>query len=141
MTVRPALPVDAPVLAALLRAYPAERFPDHIGTPAERLERDVLGGDGPLRVLLAAHRGLGVAVALVAAVCAASRSEGGRYLTGAAFERASAVGSFYERIAVTYDSAECHCAGAAFRRLADLHGRPPRAIARGLPPREWNYRE
>ena len=88
-----------------------------------------------------ARRGLGVALALVAAVCAESRAEGGRYLTGGAYDRSSPIGHFYERIAVAFDSAECHCSGAAFRRLADLHGQPPRVIARGLPPKEWNYVE
>ncbi|HEU4629744.1 MAG TPA: GNAT family N-acetyltransferase [Gemmatimonadaceae bacterium] len=86
-----------------------------------------------------ARRGLGLALALVAAVCAATAREGGSYLQGVAFDRASPVGRFYERIAVAFDSAECHCAGRAFRRLAALHGQPPRAIARGLPPKSWNY--
>ena len=86
-----------------------------------------------------AHRGLGVALGLVAAVCATTRREGGTYLQGMAFDRASAVGRFYERIAVAFDSAECHCSGRAFRRLAELHGQPPRAIVRGLPPKAWNY--
>jgi len=85
------------------------------------------------------RRGLGVALALVAAVCADARAEGAQYLTGGAYERTSPVGHFYERIAVAFDSAECHCSGAAFRRLADLHGQPPRVIARGLPPKAWNY--
>jgi GNAT superfamily N-acetyltransferase len=87
------------------------------------------------------HRGLGVALALVAAVCAAASAQGGRYLAGAAYDRDSPVGQFYERFAVAFDSAECHCSGAAFRRLADLNGRPPREIARELPPKEWNYLE
>lgn len=87
------------------------------------------------------RRGLGVALALVAAVCAEARAQGARYLTGGAYDRASPIGHFYERIAVAFDSAECHCSGAAFRRLADLHGTPPRAIVRGLPPKEWNYVE
>ena len=85
------------------------------------------------------RRGLGVALALVAAVCAVSRAQGASYLTGGAYDRASPIGRFYERIAVAFDSAECHCSGRAFRHLADLHGRPPRAIARDLPPKEWNY--
>src|SRR5688572_685260 len=86
-----------------------------------------------------AHRGLGVALALAAAVCAATLREGGTYLQGGAFDRASAVGRFYERIAVAFDSAECHCAGRAFRQLAELDGQSPRAIVRGLPPKAWNY--
>ena len=85
------------------------------------------------------HRGLGLALALVAAVCATSRRDGGTYLQGGAFDRASPTGRFYERIAVAFDSAECHCSGRAFRQLADLHGQPPRAIVRGLPPKAWNH--
>ena len=173
--IRPAVPEDAPALAALLGAYLTEQFPGHTGTSAEQLEREVLSGASGLRVLLAeaderrigfvgwhrvydmhwgkagaaiadlyvvpARRGLGVAGALVAGVCATARSEGARYLTGAAYDRASPIGRFYERIAVAFDSAECHCSGAAFRRLADLHGQPPRVIARGLPPKAWNLVE
>lgn len=87
------------------------------------------------------RRGLGVALALLAAVCAEADAQGGRYLTGASYDRASPIGHFYERFAVAFDSAECHCSGAAFRRLAELHGQPPRVIARELPPKEWNYVE
>jgi GNAT superfamily N-acetyltransferase len=86
-----------------------------------------------------AQRGLGVAVALVAAVCSAAQRDGCTYLQGGAFDRTSAVGRFYERIAVAFDSAECHCSGRAFRQLAELHGQSPRAIVRGLPPKAWNY--
>jgi GNAT superfamily N-acetyltransferase len=85
------------------------------------------------------HRGLGVALALAAAVCDAALGEGLTYLRGTSFERVSPAGRFYERIAVAVDSAECHCSGRAFRRLAELHGQPPRAIARRLPPKAWNY--
>lgn len=87
------------------------------------------------------RRGVGVALALVAAVCADANAEGCRYLTGGAYDRTSPIGRFYERIAVAFDSAECHCSGAAFRRLASLHGRPPRVIARERPPKAWNYIE
>jgi hypothetical protein len=78
--IRPAGPTDGAVLATLLAAYLAEQFPGHAGTSAERLGRDVLGGTGPQRVLLAE---------------AAGRPE--------------------------------------------LHGQPPRVIARGLPPKSWDY--
>ena len=87
------------------------------------------------------RRGLGVALALMAAVCAESFAQGGRYLTGGAYDRASPIGRFYERFAIAFDSAECHCSGAAFRHLANLHGQPPRVIARELPPKEWNFLE
>ena len=85
------------------------------------------------------HRGHGIALALVAAVCAAGREVGARYLTGGAYDRSSPIGRFYERIAVAFDSAECHLAGAAFRHIAELHGRPPREMTAALPPKEWNF--
>ena len=85
------------------------------------------------------RRGFGHALALVAAVCATSAREGATYLQGHAFDRASPIGRFYERIAVAFDSAECHCSGRAFRRLAELDGRPRREIVRRLPPKSWNY--
>jgi GNAT superfamily N-acetyltransferase len=84
-------------------------------------------------------RGHGIALALVAAVCAAAQAEGASFLRGGAYDRSSATGRFYERIAVAHDSAECHCSGRAFRRLAELAGQPARQLVRGLPPRAWNY--
>jgi len=84
-------------------------------------------------------RGHGVALSMLAAVCAEGRSHGAVFLRGASYDRASATGRFYERIAVGHDSAECHCAGRAFRRLAELDGTPVRTLIRNLPPREWNF--
>lgn len=85
------------------------------------------------------HRGRGVALALVAALCAEARREGATFLRGAAYDRSSPTGRLYERIAVGWESAECTCAGQAFRALASLAGSPPRVLARSLPPKEWNY--
>ncbi|HET7229148.1 MAG TPA: GNAT family N-acetyltransferase [Longimicrobium sp.] len=84
-------------------------------------------------------RGQGVALALVAAVCARAAEMGATFLRGASYDRQSPTGRFYERIAVGHDSAECHCAGRAFRQMASLHGAPVRQMARSLPPVEWNY--
>jgi GNAT superfamily N-acetyltransferase len=86
-----------------------------------------------------AHRGFGVALAMVAAVCSNAHREGLTYLRGTWFDRASPVGQLYDRIAVTAESAECHCAGQAFRRLAELNGQAPRSMLRQLPPKDWNY--
>lgn len=131
--------------ASGLRVLLAEARGDVIGFVGWHRVYDMHWGKAGAAVadlyVVPARRGLGVAGALVAAVCAVARTQGARYLTGGAYDRASPIGRFYERIAVAFDSAECHCSGAAFRRLADLHGRPPRVIARQLPPKEWNYVE
>jgi GNAT superfamily N-acetyltransferase len=84
-------------------------------------------------------RGHGVALALLTGLCAEGRRGGAAFLRGSSFDRNSVTGRFYERIAVSFDSAECHCGGRAFQHLADLHGSPIRVLARCLPPREWNF--
>lgn len=84
-------------------------------------------------------RGHGVALAMLVAVCAGGRAEGAVFVRGDSYDRSSATGRFYERIAVGMDAAECTCGGRAFRRLAELHGQPVRTIIRNLPPREWNF--
>lgn len=86
-----------------------------------------------------ASRGHGLALALLAAVCAEGRAGGAVFLRGHSDDRASATGRFYERIAIGFDTAECNCAGRAFRHLAEMHGQPVRAIVRSLPRREWNF--
>lgn len=86
-----------------------------------------------------ASRGHGVALALLAAVCAEGRANGAVFLRGHSYDRAAATGRFYERIAIGFDTAECNCAGRAFRHLAEMHGQPVRAIIRSLPRREWNF--
>jgi GNAT superfamily N-acetyltransferase len=84
-------------------------------------------------------RGHGVALAMLTAVCATGWAEGAVFLRGDSYDRASATGRFYERIAVGMDAAECNCGGRAFRRLAELGGQRVRTIIRNLPPREWNF--
>ena len=86
-----------------------------------------------------ASRGHGVALSLTVELCAIAREEGGSFLRGAAYDRDSATGRFYERFAIGFDSAECHCGGRAFRELADLRGSSPKEVARSLPPKEWNF--
>ncbi|HVJ20171.1 MAG TPA: GNAT family N-acetyltransferase [Polyangiaceae bacterium] len=83
-------------------------------------------------------RGRGIALALVAGLCAEAHKDGATFLRGASYDRASPTGRFYERIAVGADSAECHCSGRAFRTLAGLHGQRIRTIVQSLPPKEWN---
>src|SRR5687767_6874420 len=86
-----------------------------------------------------ASRGHGVALAMLAAVCAEGRASGAVFLRGHSYDRTAVTGRFYERIAVGFDTSECNCAGRAFRTLAELHGQPVRTILRSLPTREWNY--
>ncbi|HET7460759.1 MAG TPA: GNAT family N-acetyltransferase [Longimicrobium sp.] len=173
MRIRPAAPNDADALARLIADYLRERHPGHRGTTAAELRRDVLGGDGSHRVLLAERdgralafvawdpvydlhwaakgaliadlyvepgsRGHGVALALVAAVCGQAAEQGAVFLRGNSYDRSSATGRFYERIAVGFDAAECNCGGRAFRQIASLAGAPVRQMIRSLPPREWNF--
>ena len=83
-------------------------------------------------------RGLGVALELLAALCSVVASEGGAFIRGGAYDRAS-TRAFYRRVAVVEPSTgETHLSARAFRHLASLSGLPARAIARALPPLEWN---
>ncbi|MEP6691422.1 MAG: GNAT family N-acetyltransferase [Gemmatimonadaceae bacterium] len=85
-----------------------------------------------------ARRGLGVALALLVAVCARARRDGATFLRGGAYDRES-TRRFFSRVAILSDSGDGHCSGRAFRRMAELDGRPVRELARCLPPREWNF--
>jgi GNAT superfamily N-acetyltransferase len=85
-----------------------------------------------------ARRARGVAVELLAAVAAESRRRGGMFVKGQAVESPSAR-RLYARVATCFPGADCYVGGRAFRALADLSGRGPRAIARGLPPKMWNH--
>ena len=86
----------------------------------------------------ASHRGLGLALALVARVAAEVHASGGAFLRGGAYDRAS-TRKAYARIAVVAPSGETHLGGRAFLRLAELADRPIREILRCLPPVEWNF--
>ncbi|HYH82891.1 MAG TPA: hypothetical protein VEX86_24065 [Longimicrobium sp.] len=59
--IRPATLDDADALAALLADYLRERHPDHAGTTADQLRRDVLGEPHGQRVLLAENGGRPIA--------------------------------------------------------------------------------
>jgi ribosomal protein S18 acetylase RimI-like enzyme len=84
------------------------------------------------------HRGLGVALALMARVAADVRASGGAFLRGGAYDRTSTRRA-YARVAVVAPSGETHLSGRAFRQLAELADRPVREIIQALPPREWNF--
>jgi GNAT superfamily N-acetyltransferase len=83
-------------------------------------------------------RGLGVALELLASLCAVVAHEGAVFVRGGAYDRPSTQ-AFYSRIAVVDPiTGETHLSARAFRHLASLAGQPARAIARALPPIEWN---
>ena len=84
------------------------------------------------------HRGIGVALALVAGCAAEVHRAGGLFLRGGAYDRESTRRA-YARVAVVQSSGETNLGGRALRRLAELAGRPPREILRNLPPVEWNF--
>jgi GNAT superfamily N-acetyltransferase len=102
------------------------------------LHHCVQGADGLDMYVAPEARNRGVAPALVCAAARAIHARGGVYLRGGAVERGSA-GRLYARMGVCDTAVACTVGGRAFRRLAELAGRPPREVARGLPERAWNY--
>ena len=81
-------------------------------------------------------RGRGVPAALVAQVCREIRDAGGEFLKGAA--EADDTRSLYERIAIGWPARTVYLSAEAFQVFADLAGREPRDIVRGLPDRSLN---
>jgi GNAT superfamily N-acetyltransferase len=75
-------------------------------------------------------RGLGISAALIAAICDDVRRSDGEFLH-AAYD--THLAPLYERVAIGSSSRECYLSAAAFHAVADLAGRPPREIVRGLP--------
>lgn len=84
-------------------------------------------------------RGLGVALRLVAAVAATVRARGGKYVRGLTTGDPRTL-ALYGRIAVAFEGANCILGGAAFRTVAELAGKPARAIIRGLPDNQANWK-
>ena len=84
-------------------------------------------------------RGLGIALELVAALCASVANNGRVFIRGGAYDRPS-TRAFYARVAVVDPTTgETHLSARAFRHLASLAGRSPRDILLALPPVEWNW--
>jgi len=93
------------------------------------------GGEADGLYVKPRQRGLGIAPAIIAAICADIRSEGGRFLRGT---YADTVGRLYERVAVGNVQRECHLSATAFHIVADLAGSPPLRLLRGLPEKGLN---
>ena len=75
-------------------------------------------------------RGLGIAAALLAEVCARARRDGAEFLHGGGSDEVSRL---YERVAIGTPTRECHVSAEAFQVFADLAGKPVREIVRHLP--------
>lgn len=80
-------------------------------------------------------RGKGISAAIVAEICSQVRKAGGDFLYGGGGDE---VEPLYERVAIGWPTNSCHVSAEAFQVLADLAGKPPREIVRGLPKRELN---
>jgi GNAT superfamily N-acetyltransferase len=113
-----------------------------VGFAAWRRDFDMFwgiwGGEGIGLFVRPSHRGVGVALSLVTATCAQIREGGGQYLR-ACYE-GDDLARFYERIAIGRPQRECYLSAAAFERLADLAGHPPRLAVRHLPDKELNFK-
>jgi hypothetical protein len=118
----------------------AEKEGNPIGFGIWRKAYDVFwsmfGGDGLGLYVKASHRGYGVALAIVAAMCEQIRREGGQ------FHQTSYdpdLAELYERIGIGRAERACHVSAAAFETLAALAGRTPREIVRALPDKALNF--
>ena len=127
-----------PPLARLLVAC---RGDEVVGMGQWRLEYDMFwgfhGGIPEWLFVRPGHRGSGIAVAIVAAICAEVRAAGGKFLRAASGE--ARVSSAYEKVATGADARAHNVGGDAFHLFADLAGRPPREIVRNLPDPARNH--
>jgi hypothetical protein len=83
-------------------------------------------------------RGSATGASLICAAAAAIHADGGTFLKGGPVENA-AVKRLYARSAVCNPGMDCTLSGRAFRRIAELSGKPAREIARSVPDVSWNY--
>lgn len=95
----------------------------------------MFGGEGIALYVMPEKRGLGIAASIVAAICEDIRREGGEYLY-ASYDPVHQ--GLYERVGAGAPDRSCHVSASAFRTLADLAGKSPREIVRGLPDKALN---
>ena len=79
----------------------------------------MFGGDGIRLYVTPSNRGLGIALCIVAAICADIRSQGGHYLQ-ASYDPALA--RLYERVGVGRPECACHVSALAFDACATKQG-------------------
>lgn len=95
----------------------------------------MFGGSAEWLYVRPQFRGSGIVAAIVAEICAEIRAAGGEFLYGGGGDR---VERLYERAAIGGPTNQCHLSAEAFQVFADLAGRAPREIVRGIPPIELN---
>jgi hypothetical protein len=124
----------------IARVFMAERRGEPVGFDGWRKVFDMFwamyGGEADGLDVKSRQGGLGVTPAIIAAMCADIRSEGGCFLRATYTDK---VGRLYERVAVGTAQRECHLSATAFHVVADLAGSPPRRLLRGLPDKRTNY--
>jgi ribosomal protein S18 acetylase RimI-like enzyme len=85
------------------------------------------------------HRGVAIAVQLLAHVARAGVAEGAQYMRGTAALEPTPGRRLYDRCVVYFDGTTANLSARAFRQLAALADASPREICRGVPERSWNY--
>jgi predicted N-acetyltransferase YhbS len=122
----------------LARLLVAERGGHIIGIAQWRLLHDmfwgIFGAEAGWLYVRPEFRGSGIVAAIVARICAQTRTAGAQFLQGGGGEGPSRL---YERVAIGNPARECHLSGKAFKAMANLDGLPVRGIVRGLPAKEW----
>ena len=118
----------------------AERRGTAVGFGAWRKAYDVFwsvyGGDGLGLYVTPSDRGLGVALCIIAAICAEIRAQGGHFLQ-TSYDPGLA--GLYERVAVGRPERACHVSALAFEILAGAAGGSAREIVRALPDKSLNF--
>jgi N-acetylglutamate synthase-like GNAT family acetyltransferase len=118
----------------------AERKAAAVGFGAWRKTYDVFwsmyGGDGIGLYVRPSNRGLGVALCIVAAICAEIQGQGGHFLQ-TSYDPALA--GLYERVGVGRPERACHISALAFEILAGAAGGSAREILCALPDKALNY--
>jgi predicted N-acetyltransferase YhbS len=126
---------------ALARLLVACRGDAIVGMGQWRMEYDLFwgfhGAEPGWLFVWPHYRGSGIALAIVAAICAEAQAAGCRYLhAGSDTPRVSRA---YEKVATGADSRTHYVGADAFHAFADLAGCPPREIVRNLPDPARNH--
>jgi GNAT superfamily N-acetyltransferase len=85
------------------------------------------------------HRGVGIAMQLLAHVAKAGLAQGAQYMRGGASLDPTPARRLYDRFVVYFEGKTANLSGRAFRHLASLAGASTREIGRSLPQRAWNH--